>query len=161
MKLSRIEHKISDAINKATGQKPRRISVGTKLSQIYEFFKDDPISMDKLDNGGGDKGTIHSYIDEYDRLLNPYRHNSTFLEIGIWRGESIRMWNEYFINSTVIGVEIYAERTGGLFQNPDYNIIIADATKPEFLTEIEDYTFDVIIDDGSHYVKDKKVGLIY
>jgi len=120
------------------------------LIEIYDSNKE-------LTNntGGGDKGTIHSYLSHYDELLTPYRNNSTFLEIGIWNGQSIRMWDEYFINSIVVGVEILENRTGGLHTNPNFNVMVADATKLEFLDRIKDLSFDVIIDDGSHYLHEQ------
>tara|TARA_Y100000593_G_scaffold86457_1_gene165184 strand:+ start:439 stop:993 length:555 start_codon:yes stop_codon:yes gene_type:complete len=121
-----------------------------KLIEIYNRNKEKVV-----DSGGGDKNTVHSYISHYDELLTPYRKNSTFLEIGIWRGQSIKMWDEYFIDSTVVGVEIFEDRTGGLHNDPNYNVLVADATKLDFLDKIKDYSFDVIIDDGSHYLHEQ------
>jgi spermidine synthase len=107
------------------------------------------------DTGGGDKGTIHSYIEHYEKLLEPYRKSINFLEIGMWEGSSLKMWDEYFIDSNVVGVEILESRTGGLHLDPNYNVIIHDATKLSFLDIIKNETFDVIIDDGSHYLHEQ------
>jgi hypothetical protein len=68
------------------------------LNEIYQNYKSP--------EGHGDKGTAHTYIDEYEKLLGQYRENSSVLEIGICRGESIKMWDEYFINSKVYGIDI-------------------------------------------------------
>jgi spermidine synthase len=100
----------------------------------------------------GDKGTTHTYIDEYERLLRDYRLGSNVLEIGIYYGESLKMWSEYFINSKISAVDINRERIENLIDCGKYNIIISDATQIEFLNEIKDETFDVIIDDGSHLI---------
>jgi 23S rRNA U2552 (ribose-2'-O)-methylase RlmE/FtsJ len=100
----------------------------------------------------GDKGTTHTYIDEYERLLKDYRIGSNVLEIGIYYGESLKMWSEYFINSKICAVDINGERIQDLINDGQYNIIISDATKIEFLEKIKDETFDVIIDDGSHLI---------
>ena len=108
------------------------------------------------DDYHGDKGTTHSYIEEYSRLLEPYRNGCTFLEIGLAFGESLKMWNEYFNNSTVVGVDISADEIGPLLDDPQYNIIICDATTLQFLEKISEYNFDVIIDDGSHIWEDVK-----
>jgi len=106
------------------------------------------------DNGIGDKGEIHSYIDEYERLLVPYRHNSNFLEIGINRGHSLKMFAEYFINSNVIGIEIW-EGCKAFFEEYQVpcKLIIADGTKAVY--ELNDMMFDVVIDDGSHMLNDQ------
>jgi 23S rRNA U2552 (ribose-2'-O)-methylase RlmE/FtsJ len=106
-------------------------------------------------DGHGDKGTAHSYIDEYARLLEPYRHNSSVLEIGIAYGKSLQMWTEYFIESKIIGVDYKTSDIYPFLNDPKYNIIISDATKKEFLNQIENITFDVIIDDASHELEDQ------
>jgi hypothetical protein len=105
--------------------------------------------------GHGDKGTIHTYIDEYEVLLNPYRYNSDVLEVGICKGESVRMWDDYFVDSTIIGVDIEVSGLVDIINAKYYNIIIADATKPSFLDKINNHKFDVIIDDGSHRLEDQ------
>lgn len=103
----------------------------------------------------GDKGTIHTYIDVYEDILSKYRENSTVLEIGIFHGHSLKMWNEYFINSKIIGADITDAYLRDTIKEEKYNIIIADATKESFLNKLGDDTFDVIIDDGSHRLKDQ------
>ena len=103
----------------------------------------------------GDKGTAHTYIDEYEKLLAPYRNGSTIMEIGLYHGESLRMWEDYFTNSTIIGVDINPNTIQNLIDEGTHNIIISDATKLEFLSHITDHTFDVIIDDGSHILEDQ------
>lgn len=120
------------------------------LKEIYEHHDFN------FPEGHGDKGTCHSYIDEYERLLLPYRSNSTILEIGVYHGLSIRMWKEYFINSTIVGVDIqdYDSKIEQL-RNDGFDIILHDATKESFLEEIKNYEFDVVIDDGSHWLEDQ------
>ena len=88
------------------------------LSEIYSDYQSP--------EGHGDKGTAHSYINEYEKLLNEYRENSTVLEIGICQGESLKMWDEYFINSKVYGVDITDQYIKDLIAENKYNIIIED-----------------------------------
>ena len=58
--------------------------------------------------GHGDKGTVHSYIPEYERLFKPYRDKKiNILEIGIAYGESLELWDKYFNNANVFGSEIH------------------------------------------------------
>jgi spermidine synthase len=102
----------------------------------------------------GDKGTTHTYIDVYEDILSKYRENSTVLEVGVFYGHSLRMWNQFFINSKIIGVDITDAYLGELINEGKYNIIIADATNQSFLNKVDD-TFDVIIDDGSHQLRDQ------
>lgn len=102
--------------------------------------------------GHGYKGTCHSYIDVYEKILAPYRNGSTLLEIGVYHGLSIRMWKEYFIDSTIVGVDIqdYDSKIEQL-RKEGFDIILHDASKESFLDEIKNYEFDIVIDDGSHW----------
>jgi 23S rRNA U2552 (ribose-2'-O)-methylase RlmE/FtsJ len=117
------------------------------LNEIYSKYQSP--------EGHGDKGTAHTYIDEYEKLLKDYRENSTVLEIGICRGESIKMWDEYFINSKVYGVDITDHYIKDLIKENKYNIIIGNACSKEILNQLNNLTFDVIIDDGSHLINDQ------
>jgi 23S rRNA U2552 (ribose-2'-O)-methylase RlmE/FtsJ len=117
------------------------------LNEIYQNYKSP--------DGHGDKGTAHTYIEEYERLLEPYRENSIVLEIGLCEGESMRMWEEYFIDSKVIGVDITSKFLTELINEPGHNIIIADATEDDIVNKIDEKTFNVLIDDGSHRLVDQ------
>jgi cephalosporin hydroxylase len=116
------------------------------LNEIYQHHQ--------TPDGQGDKGTAHSYIEIYNQLLSPYRNNSNILEIGIAGGYSLHMWSEYFTNSKIYGVDISHEiLTNPYLQSDKFTIIHSDATKPQFLNEITNVMFDVIIDDGSHLLE--------
>ena len=117
------------------------------LNEIYLNYKSP--------EGHGDKGTAHTYIDEYEKLLDQYRQNSTVLEIGICRGESLKMWVEYFINSKVYGIDITDVYIKDLIEENKYNIIIGNACSEDILKQLNNLTFDVIIDDGSHLINDQ------
>jgi 23S rRNA U2552 (ribose-2'-O)-methylase RlmE/FtsJ len=117
------------------------------LNEIYQNYQSP--------DGHGDKGTAHTYIDEYERLLEPYRKNSIVLEIGLCEGESLRMWEEYFIDSKVIGVDITSKYLSELIKERTHHIIIADATRESIINKIDEKTFDVLIDDGSHRLVDQ------
>jgi hypothetical protein len=115
------------------------------LKEIYENYTGP--------DGWGDKGTAHTYIDEYERLLENYRDGSTVLEIGIAYGHSCEMWCDYFTNSTIVGVDI--ANHGIEVDSVRYQSIFVDAASVDVLPHLEKYTFDVIIDDGSHRIDDQ------
>ena len=117
------------------------------LSEIYEKYQSP--------EGHGDKGTAHTYIESYERLLEPYRENSTVLEIGLCMGESLLMWEEFFINSKIIGIDINDEHLKDLIDVGTHNIVIGDATKESIVNLLSEETFDVLIDDGSHAFVDQ------
>jgi hypothetical protein len=119
------------------------------LAEIYEQYTHP--------DGDGDKGTAHTYIQEYETLLSKYRTDPTmsFLEIGVSWGLSIRMWTEYFAGN-VTGVDIRLhEKTTDLRGLRKPMLIEADATQESVLSVLGSQTFNVIIDDGSHATRDQ------
>ena len=72
------------------------------------------------------------------------------MEIGVQTGGSIKLWNDYFPNALVYGVDvdIYQNRCREL--SPRIRFINADAYTPECASTFESELFDVIIDDGPH-----------
>lgn len=101
--------------------------------------------------GGGDKGTLHHYIPTYSRIFNDIRNEPlNILEIGVWKGESMLMWREYFPNAIISGIDIDLGKVpNGKIEG--VNLILGDATsKKDIKKFFKDQKFDIIIDDGSH-----------
>lgn len=116
------------------------------------------------ENGISDKGTTHSYIEEYERLFAPFRQRQpiTMLEIGLCRGGSLRMWHEYFDNSQIHGIDIF-DAPDGLYdlrllikeRLPRMTVSIMDArSSVEAMRHLGDTKFDIIIEDASHTIDD-------
>lgn len=119
----------------------------TSLATIYERFS--------TPDGGGDKGTQHSYIDVYGAEIDQ-RDNVALLEIGVWQGHSLAMWGEYLNDSTVIGLDIDLSRC-----QFEVDARLCDATDPnDVVRTLGDALFDYIIDDGSHRVMDQVNALL-
>jgi 23S rRNA U2552 (ribose-2'-O)-methylase RlmE/FtsJ len=116
--------------------------------------------FDKIGHFGGtdigcnDKGSTHSYIEWYDQLFSPYRKGCSILEIGLALGDSIKLWDEYFEKSKILGVDISIIFEPKKYKN-NVALVEADATKLDFLQLIKDTKFDIVIDDGSHMEKDQ------
>jgi len=106
-----------------------------------------------------DKAYIHedglSYLVHYEKMMEKNRNNIRFLEIGVRDGASLLMFNEYFSNSQIIGIDI-DERCNKLENYDNIQVIIGDGTNNELLKnyELNNNNYDYILDDGSHYVKD-------
>ena len=114
------------------------------LQEIYHNFQDA--------DGWGDKGTAHSYIDVYAEHLTK-RFGVNFLEIGVQLGHSIAMWQDYFVDSQVHGIDVTLSNI--IFDNLE-NVSVCDATVQEQVDScFEGKSFDYIIDDGSHRVADQ------
>ena len=113
------------------------------LKDIYLELGTSPI-------GYADKGTAHTYLDYYTKVLGTYRYTaSKVLEIGIYNGHSINMWAKYFDKAHIIGVDILDRNV----ECSDCTLVYGDATLDETFTSIGN--LDVIIDDGSHNVEDQ------
>ncbi len=112
------------------------------LQEIYSNYSE-----------GTDKGTTHSYIEVYEKLLEKYRHGCSIMELGLAVGDYLYMWQEYFLNSKIIGVDTNDGFPKSKF--PGIEIITADCTKPEFLQYVNGNKFDIIIDDASHRTEDQ------
>lgn len=111
-------------------------------------------------NGWPDKDTVHTYIDAYEEILKPYRETAhSVLEIGLFSGQSLRMWEQYFLGE-VYGIDCDELPCGGLqdlrpmIAERTHNIIIMDGTKKSDIEKnFKGVKFDVIIDDGSHQLE--------
>jgi len=77
------------------------------------------------------------------------------MEIGLAMGLSLAMWREYIPVGRIIGVDLSIAFDPAPHLASGTILITADATKPAFLDKIKDYTFDVVIDDGSHMANDQ------
>lgn len=102
-----------------------------------------------------DKVREHSYGYAYDDIFSRFnRHDSlNVLEVGIQKGQSLLAWKEYFPNAKITGVDIVDQVEN---KNDSISYVIQDIK--EFKTED---TFDIVIDDGSHWLKDVVPTLAY
>jgi hypothetical protein len=113
------------------------------LQEVYEKY---------ADWTGGDKGTNHSYIDVYEKEMSKIK-NISILEIGVQFGHSIKMWQEYFENSWVGGIDITLQYLA--FSELE-NVFLCDGTEKNQVEKIlKNRKFDYIIDDASHTLQDQ------
>jgi SAM-dependent methyltransferase len=108
-----------------------------------------------------DKGAIyHNYLEIYEKYFSKYRDGlETFLEIGLWEGESIRMWREYFTTGNLVGADILDLSHVIL---PNTQIHICDQSDRTHLEQLITNTFpqfDIIIDDGGHMMHQQQITL--
>jgi hypothetical protein len=122
------------------------------LQQAYQEAYEQAV-LDGNEIHHSDKGTNHSYINVYEKILEPYRNRKiNFLEIGVNKGYSMLLWQKYFTDSTFYGID----SQDIAFYTKDYNYIVADINSSSYISEVlGDTMFDVIIDDGSHKIEDQ------
>tara|TARA_B100000700_G_C14837485_1_gene757535 strand:+ start:176 stop:847 length:672 start_codon:yes stop_codon:yes gene_type:complete len=101
------------------------------------------------------KNDLHKwmhYFDIYDENFSKYRNkNITILEIGVFKGGSLSMWQKYFGPKVkIIGIDIneYCKR----FEQENIKIYIGDQSNINFLDNVlaDIDKPDIIIDDGGH-----------
>lgn len=104
---------------------------------------------------GTDKATFHGYCDFYEKYFEHIRNNEILmLEIGIFKGESIRMWKEYFEKGRIVSIDIDRSR---LFEEDRVITEVCDQSNREALSRFNDQQFDIIIDDGGHTMIQQQV----
>lgn len=100
----------------------------------------------------------HRYTPIYNEKFYHIRNDiKKVLEIGAGDGNSLRMWNEYFPNASIYGVdnrECCIQNCSGI---PRTEVILGDITKIETIEKIKRIVgndVDIIIDDASHMSND-------
>ena len=92
------------------------------------------------------------FLEIYSNYFKDYKDKEiNILEIGIDKGESLKIWRKYFTRAKICGIDIIDIK----FQIEGVDLIKADQTDEKTLKEICDKYkgFDIIIDDGGHHSK--------
>jgi len=101
-----------------------------------------------------DKNTVHSYLETYENLFENKREScKNILEIGVQDGGSIKLWNDYFINAKIYGLDIRKIRDHWPLILSEPRIILGcfDAYNLHFFNHhMLKLKFDIIINDGLH-----------
>lgn len=121
-----------------------------------------------FDRNKCDKGSKHNYELIYEEILNCAMQDIndgvspgplTILEIGIYKGASIKSFIEFFSYHQFENYEIWAIDTFQrikpqsieILKHPKIQWFTEDSTKPyDKLNELPEFEFDLIIDDGLH-----------
>lgn len=116
----------------------------------------DPLSRLAIEHGT-DKFGYHDYTPNYHKLFRHLKDEPIkVLEIGVGGyadedrgGQSLAMWRDYFVNASIVGIDIRA-KTMDLGER--VTIKQGSQIDPDFLDLLvaEHGPFDIIIDDGSH-----------
>lgn len=113
----------------------------------------------------GNRGEVvhkwHHYIPIYDRYFAKFRSQPVrFLEIGVSKGGSLRMWREYFGPEAVLyGIDI--DPACAQFDGKAGKVRIGSQDDPAFLAGVVDEMggVDVVLDDGSHVMAHVRASL--
>lgn len=95
---------------------------------------------------------MEHYLEIYDDLLAPWQgRDIRFLEIGVYKGGSIPMWQGFFGPASQLTF-LDIDPACAALAMPGTRVEIGDQSDPAFLTRIGDAhgPFDLIVDDGGH-----------
>jgi hypothetical protein len=111
--------------------------------------------LELVDNSRTDKNTIHSYLPLYQELLIKKKNTAkNVLEIGINLGGSIKLWNDFFVNAKIHGLDIIPiEQIWSELKNDNIVLYNSDAYDDNFFNENflnKNIKFDFMLDDGPH-----------
>lgn len=140
------------------------------MKSLTTLFKENEYKTDKHQ---------HGYLELYDHIfseLSIERKPVNIMEIGVYRGESLKLWGDYFNEgSNIIGLENYSHHNtfgdevpgnfDNFFSKEDIKVFDVDQSSEKslinFLTKnnLSKEYFDIIIDDGSHVSDDQHLCL--
>lgn len=126
------------------------------------------MSLEELaDNSRTDKNTLHSYLPLYQKLLISKKETAkNVLEVGIFNGGSIKLWNDFFTNANIYGIDIM--NINNIWEGIKNNkkIILHTSTNAYnndfFVTHLlnKNIKFDFMLDDGPHTLESMKLFII-
>jgi len=123
----------------------------TPLCELAKKYQTDK-GGEHLIYGGVPGDTCHNYTPAYYELFKGRQNDvRRVLEIGVNAGGSLRMWEEFFPNAYIVGLDIRPEV---LFDVGRIRGFVADQGNEESLLQVMEKTgysqYDLIVDDGSH-----------
>ena len=99
----------------------------------------------------------HDYLRHYDFLFSSFRADKfSLIEFGCLRGDSLRMWEQYFPNAEIYGVDI--DESTKKNEKGRVHIVIGDATSQQTYDTLKAETGGafIILDDASHAWGDQR-----
>lgn len=105
----------------------------------------------------------HGFIDVYEKHFSVKREVvQSVLEIGVYKGDSLKMWADYFPNAKILGCDIISYSLNAFGNRINTYVVNQESRKSilDFLSFLGDKTkFDIIIDDGCHTMEGQQTSL--
>lgn len=107
-----------------------------------------------------DKNSIHSYVDYYyEHSFSGYREKPiTIIEVGVCYGGSIELYNEYFTDAKIYGIdntERYYTKEFLDKMSTMNNVTLITENAYDISTVEKLPNMDIFIDDGTHNISDQ------
>lgn len=115
-----------------------------KLRDIGYKYGTDKVGIHRFDN--------RTFLDIYEMYFDHLKADPiTILELGVLNGSSLKVWEEYFPNGNIIGLDIDPEKTS--YETSRTKIYSGSQDDAQIINNIKkDYPegLDIVIDDASH-----------
>ncbi len=104
----------------------------------------------------------HNYVELYETFFSPLRDEvERIFEIGVAEGYSLQLWEDYFPNATVFGIDIVDSSS---IDTDRIKTFVADQSSREQLGAFlaaHGSDFDIILDDGGHAMNMQQISFGY
>ena len=111
---------------------------------------DDLANKYGTEKGSKTAGCFHNYCPFYETFISHLRHEKIrLLEFGVDKGNSLRMWAEYFPNGKIIGVDV---NDTSVCNTDQITTVVGNQASLDDLQSINTLygPFDIIVDDAGH-----------
>jgi hypothetical protein len=138
-------------LSKSSGEKHSATYRDILLSTNEVFLKDALVLRELFSSFESDKAVLHNYNYLYSALFSEMKGTcKDILEIGTYKGASLRSWKAFFPSAQVYGIDIDPDT---VFEEERIKTMIADQNDLESMAAVNklwNTEFDVVIDDGWH-----------
>lgn len=128
---------------------------GNGLDRIGFIYGTDKASLYKI--AGSELRISHDYLRHYDFMFGAFREEKfSLVEFGCFKGESLRMWEQYFPNAEIYGIDL--DESTKQYEKGRVHIVIGDATSQDTYDKLKAETGGafIILDDASHAWGDQR-----
>lgn len=127
------------------------------LDQIFNYFGSDKGSkvLDPYSKSSS-KFIGHGFGKFYEKHFKKYQNQKfNLLEIGTWEGASLASFHTFFLNAFIFGID---RNFKNKYSSKRLNFLYCNTTKKSdlkiLINKLNNKKFKIIIDDGSHLLKD-------
>jgi hypothetical protein len=109
---------------------------------------------------GTDKAYFHLFTEFYHDYFQPYVDKEFYLlELGIFKGASLKMLQEFFPKAHIYSVDIDEKAVYTYYGDRIHTYLCSQVDKETLGKIIGNKKFDIIIDDGSHITSHQQISL--
>ena len=134
------------------------------MASLLEIKEKYNIDTDKQ-SGSERLPHYHDYLEVYEEMFKGVKNKDiSILEIGVWKGESLKLWSKYFTKGKIYGIDIFERDSKekvakninkfdriNLYKADSFNVDKnAIESREKFFKSIGDLKFNIILDDGEH-----------